>query len=202
MRWLGVTAGLGVVLGCTSSSVFICEGDAQCGDGRCEANGFCSFPSSTCEAGWAYGELAAPSLAGACVGEQTTTDTEASTGDASTSTPPTGDTTESTDDTTGEAETTSSSDTGYGYETSYGYAPYYCQAYASALASCYGEDETQYVLMWCTDAYEEYYSQGDYCGYAFVELLACLSSLDCRELSGSSEYCVQEFDTFYGNCNA
>lgn len=68
-EWIvGLALGLSVGVGCGASSVFICGADEDCGEGRCEDNGYCAFPSTECESGWVYGELSAPQLAGECVG--------------------------------------------------------------------------------------------------------------------------------------
>lgn len=47
------------------NEAFVCTGDAECqrsGNiaGRCEATGYCSFPSSACVAGWQYGGSSGP----------------------------------------------------------------------------------------------------------------------------------------------
>lgn len=64
---MGVGVGVGLALSCTSSSVFVCAADDDCDGGRCEGNGYCSFPDEDCASGWAYGDLSAPQLAGECV---------------------------------------------------------------------------------------------------------------------------------------
>ncbi|MCA9710330.1 MAG: hypothetical protein KDK70_31110 [Myxococcales bacterium] len=209
MRRLGVTAGLGMVLGCTSSSVFICEGDAECGDGRCEANGYCSFPSSGCASGWAYGELSAPSLAGMCVEEGLTATDDGSTGSPgessaasadgpATSPPSTGDVTGSPP-TTGVAEASSEPPTtGYGEDT--GYVPAWCGSYAELIAQCYGDLAGKEALADCVQSYVAYDAQGDACLYAFDDLLACLSSLDCSSLRLSKDYCFREQTAFDAVC--
>jgi len=63
-------AALGVLVwGC--GDTFTCEEQSQCVDddraGRCEANGFCSFPDPDCPSGHRYGDRAGDGLAGECV---------------------------------------------------------------------------------------------------------------------------------------
>lgn len=95
VRWiLGACVGLG--LSCTGSSVFVCAGDEDCGAGRCEANGYCSFPDDDCAGGWAYGELSAPQLAGQCVDQSGSTGPDPSGGEADTGRPSTDDAADST----------------------------------------------------------------------------------------------------------
>jgi len=54
--------------GCLRSTQFNCSSDTACGTmGVCEAVGYCSFPSSTCESGRTYGESAGQGLSNACV---------------------------------------------------------------------------------------------------------------------------------------
>lgn len=72
-RWrlaLGTLAGLLASPAC-SSQVFHCVDDAACQSGgaagRCEPEGFCSFPSEDCESGFSFGDLAGGGLAGECV---------------------------------------------------------------------------------------------------------------------------------------
>jgi hypothetical protein len=59
-----------VVAGCSPrQEAFICSGNpsSACGPtGACEANGFCSFPDSTCSSGRRYGDLGGPT--GQCTG--------------------------------------------------------------------------------------------------------------------------------------
>src|SRR5262245_838282 len=58
-----------VVAGCSPrQESFVCSGNpsSACGAaGTCEANGFCSFPDSSCSSGRRYGDLGGPS-AGLC----------------------------------------------------------------------------------------------------------------------------------------
>lgn len=60
--------------GC-QSGVFTCETDIQCGSGgRCEFDGYCSFPDTECESGRRYGRHATNELVDACVSEMVSTD--------------------------------------------------------------------------------------------------------------------------------
>ncbi|MEO8700038.1 MAG: C-type lectin domain-containing protein [Kofleriaceae bacterium] len=54
--------------GCLRSTQFTCELDGDCGSGRCETNGFCSFADASCASGNRFGELSG-SLANTCVDE-------------------------------------------------------------------------------------------------------------------------------------
>lgn len=54
--------------GCGQPSSFACEGDGNCEGGRCEADGYCSFPSESCPSGWQYGKPGG-SQPGTCVPE-------------------------------------------------------------------------------------------------------------------------------------
>ena len=69
-------------LGCGSPGAFECQSDAQCGNGRCEPSGWCSFPDDACDSGSRYGGLAGDGLAGECVpvGGETETGTDGSEG--------------------------------------------------------------------------------------------------------------------------
>jgi hypothetical protein len=63
-------------LGGCADAVFACEADDDCESGelgRCEANGFCSFPDEGCPTGRRYGEFAGSDLAGTCVLDEDTT---------------------------------------------------------------------------------------------------------------------------------
>jgi len=54
--------------GCLRSTQFNCSRDTDCGTmGVCEAVGYCSFPSSTCDSGRTYSESAGQGLSNACV---------------------------------------------------------------------------------------------------------------------------------------
>ena len=56
---------------CVQVPPFRCEEDEQCGaGGRCEDDGACSFTDGACHAGWRYGDLGAPAVAGRCVGDE------------------------------------------------------------------------------------------------------------------------------------
>src|SRR5688572_16705895 len=56
---------------CGQPHVFPCTDDTQCllgtAPGRCERDGFCSFPDVTCESGARYGEHSPGELRGTCV---------------------------------------------------------------------------------------------------------------------------------------
>lgn len=55
--------------GCLGGTSFTCERDDQCTGspaGRCEANGYCSFPDEGCASGSRFGEHSGP-LAGQCI---------------------------------------------------------------------------------------------------------------------------------------
>ncbi len=75
--------------GC-SSDTFGCLEEDQCGkDGRCESNGYCSFPDAECESGRRFAESATDGVANVCVPLETATDNVGST-DASTTLASTG----------------------------------------------------------------------------------------------------------------
>ena len=60
--------------GCLRKTEFQCADDNACGaSGRCETNGFCSFPDADCASGRAY-DQSAGDLAGKCVGGGTVGD--------------------------------------------------------------------------------------------------------------------------------
>ncbi len=55
--------------GCiVSSDTFACDDDVNCSGGRCEANGYCSFPADDCPSGQRYGDLSGP-FSGDCVSD-------------------------------------------------------------------------------------------------------------------------------------
>jgi len=65
---LFVVALASTLTGCLRSTNFQCETSAQCGaEGVCEADKFCSFPSSSCTSGRVYGDNSGPS-SNECVG--------------------------------------------------------------------------------------------------------------------------------------
>ncbi len=80
--------GLGLMLGMLASgcprSAFECLEDAQCtddsGQGRCETNGYCSFPDPECPSGRRYGEHSAGDLAGGCVDSEPPPDASSTSG--------------------------------------------------------------------------------------------------------------------------
>ena len=54
------------LVGCVADPGFVCAGDTQCGEGRCETSGRCSFADESCDSGRRYGE-ASGSESGLCV---------------------------------------------------------------------------------------------------------------------------------------
>lgn len=69
MRRLGILAVLAIG-GCSFDDAFVCGENQQCAlrsDGQCEADGWCSYPSGSCESGRAYGPYAPAPIANACV---------------------------------------------------------------------------------------------------------------------------------------
>ncbi len=214
MRRLGVTAGLGMALGCTSSSVFICADDGQCGSGRCEVTGYCSFPDDTCASGYAYGQLSAPALMGTCVGGDAPAETdvpattETTLAETSSSGPP--DPTNAASSSPTAPSTSSAVETygdvtyggeTYGYDTGYetGDDPAVCIAYAQFMGMCY--DRAEYALEYCSDAYAYYAGYyGEECTQAFIDHMACLSALDCGDLQSMIPYCQEEQDVFNMLC--
>jgi hypothetical protein len=63
--------------GCLRTAAFECVAESDCIDagvaGRCEPNGFCSFPDAGCESGQRYGDHAGNGLGGLCVPEDGST---------------------------------------------------------------------------------------------------------------------------------
>lgn len=59
------------LVGCTSSTEFLCRDDVECRNGRdfgqCESAGYCSFPDPSCTSERRFGELAPKGFAGQCV---------------------------------------------------------------------------------------------------------------------------------------
>ena len=111
---LGMRLGLGTAVSflsvllaaCTSSGSFACQDDRDCGEGACEATGYCSFPDGACESGRRYGDLAESGLAGQCVSLEPDAETEMTGGSSTTG--PSGGTTASSMPTTVEPPGTSS----------------------------------------------------------------------------------------------
>lgn len=68
MRRGWFVAMLCIVGSCGTPELFQCESDAECDQGLCERNGFCSFEDGSCESGRRYGEHAGQ-LSGNCVAE-------------------------------------------------------------------------------------------------------------------------------------
>ena len=78
--WL--VASLLLLGGCSTSGIFTCTEDADCGDdGRCEANGYCSFPDASCPSGRRFGVHAPEFIAKQCV-EESLAGTDGDTDDA------------------------------------------------------------------------------------------------------------------------
>ncbi len=105
----GRTALLGALLaaqiGCKSQP-FACRGDDECGAGRCESVGYCSFPNPLCPSGWQFGAHAPPWLAERCL----PVDAEAQDGSTSAATTTTATTATASTSTTGGASTSVSAD--------------------------------------------------------------------------------------------
>lgn len=112
--WLAAVALASAPAGCQSST-FACQSDGACPDGRCEPQGWCSFPDVSCPSGFRFAEHAAQGLAGTCV-EVGVGDTEAGStaGGTSPTVTPATETTDNTTTTTttglGESETTRATD--------------------------------------------------------------------------------------------
>lgn len=74
---------VGVVVACTQST-FECDNDAACrlgmDSGVCIEPGYCAFEDDACPSGLAFGELAAPQVAGGCVPVDGTSGSDGSTG--------------------------------------------------------------------------------------------------------------------------
>lgn len=66
---LGFSA-LVCLLGCAPTAAFVCFDDSECGaEGRCEPEGYCSFPDDECASGRRYEPNAGEGLASHCVRE-------------------------------------------------------------------------------------------------------------------------------------
>ncbi len=63
-----------VAAGCSAAETFACSDDVECPSGRCELDGFCSFPKESCDSGWQYGKFSGAS-SGQCVPVDMGTDT-------------------------------------------------------------------------------------------------------------------------------
>ncbi len=96
--WSEVSGGLGILAlvhrlgilallaigGCSFDDAFVCAQDPQCAlrsGGLCEADGWCSYPSGSCESGRVYGPYAPSPLADACVDPSSVTTGSEATGD-------------------------------------------------------------------------------------------------------------------------
>jgi hypothetical protein len=70
---LGLSLGLavGALTSCEDPEPYECETDAQCNldgeDGRCQDEGYCSYPDPECESGFRFHDDAPEDLAGTCV---------------------------------------------------------------------------------------------------------------------------------------
>lgn len=87
MRRLGILAAVAIG-GCSLDSAFTCAQDEQCAlesQGQCEADGWCSYPSDTCESGRAYGRYAPASVANTCVAPSTASTDPTTTSDGGSS---------------------------------------------------------------------------------------------------------------------
>ncbi len=62
-----MAAALGGGVASCQPSPFACQADDACPDGRCEPQGWCSFPDPDCPSGYRFGDHAASGLAGTCV---------------------------------------------------------------------------------------------------------------------------------------
>ena len=65
---------------CIELGVYRCDGPEACGEGTCEANGYCSYIDEECPSGRRYSELAGEGLADDCV-DANDSGTEDSSGD-------------------------------------------------------------------------------------------------------------------------
>jgi hypothetical protein len=116
-----VVLGTCAIAGC-SANAFSCQDDSQCGQGWCEAQGWCSFPDATCESGRRFGKHSGAGLAGHCVPLVPDDVAEDSTGSPSTTSSVTDSTTTlqetstdtGVDDTTHVSDSTGISDTSTG----------------------------------------------------------------------------------------
>ncbi len=94
--WVGVVLTVAALCGCRPVDVYQCSTDDNCGEGRCEATGFCSFPDSACASGNRYGAFAGEGLGGQCVDGEGGTDLGSSSSSTVTSTNPTSTSTDPT----------------------------------------------------------------------------------------------------------
>lgn len=81
-RLSALALALTLVVGCSPRGVFQCVSDDQCGaEGRCEGNGYCSFPDDDCPEGRRYGSSSAVGVADQCVEpSESTTSADATSG--------------------------------------------------------------------------------------------------------------------------
>lgn len=107
-HWLAfgaLIAGAPGAIACQSST-FACQSDGACPDGRCEPQGWCSFPDESCPSGYRFGDHAAEGLASVCVDSASDETESTSTTTTTTSSSSTAPTSEPTS-TTSASETTS-----------------------------------------------------------------------------------------------
>ena len=104
LRYVGLAACIGAsgVAGACLNGTFACESDLQCPDGRCEPQGWCSFPDGSCVSGHRFGSHAGDGLADLCTEEGAATTAETSTSASTSNTTP-GDASDASDTTAGVA---------------------------------------------------------------------------------------------------
>lgn len=197
-------------MGCTSNSVYICTDDGQCPDGRCEPVGYCSFPDDDCASGWVYGELAAPTVAGMCVGDEVSDGsgppgTTGATSSATSASP----STSTLPSTSMSSEPPADDDSGSSFTTAVSVdmgpdpvVPDICLIYAEQVTVCSGKEEGQYAEDYCVEYYHYYADYGAPCLELFTDLMVCLSNLDCKQLmsGGAAEHCPDELMVLLATC--
>ena len=131
MGWRTAIVLASMALGGCNLSPFVCADDTSCSqssEGRCEANGVCSYPDSECDSGRRYSAYG-PSDQGLCVSDSDPTTTTTTGGEDPASTSGGGVTTlgPTTETTTGSSDSTSSTgSTDEGEESSSGDVPDAC----------------------------------------------------------------------------
>ncbi|MBL4685242.1 MAG: hypothetical protein JKY37_11680 [Nannocystaceae bacterium] len=78
--FVGLLGG-GTIGAACQSNAFACQSDAACTGGRCEPQGWCSFPDSTCDSGHRFADHAVGGLAGSCVEDSVVGTSTATTAD-------------------------------------------------------------------------------------------------------------------------